>query len=165
MTVLLVKIKTVNFVLYLISRSSQVRWLGGWVTSNHLGVWALHSWVAHLWSHHNWTLGSAWSQSSNGVVLPFELSQLNSLLVLNLLLDILISLEQFVMLSLSKLQSFVKVSLKLLLKCIHFVLLLLNELSFTRNDFLLSILHVLLSFLDLEFLSLLLDLMCLCVPI
>ena len=54
---------------------------------------------------------------------------------------------------LSELQPLIEISLQLLLECIHLVLLLLDELGFRCDDFLMSFLHVLFSFSDLEFLT------------
>jgi len=99
------------------------------------------------------------------LVLFLKLDSLNILLVFNFFFDVLISLEKFVVFSLSQLQSLVQVGLKFLLQSIHLILLLLNELGFSSNDFLVSFLHVLLSLLDLKFLGLLLHLMCFRVPI
>ena len=77
----------------------------------------------------------------------FELDSFNVLLVLNFLLDVLVTLEEFVMFSFSELQTFIKVSLELLLEGVHFILLLLDKLGFSSDDFLVSILHIFFSFL------------------
>jgi hypothetical protein len=64
-------------------------------------------------------------------------------------------------LCLSQLQALVKVGLELLLERIHFVLLLLDELGLGSDDFLVTLLHVLLPLIDLEVLAFALDLVCL----
>lgn len=137
--------------------SLHVRWLGGWVAvglllGSHLG--ALHS------GSHSALLSSGWSRVGDGCVLLLELDSIDVLLVLDFLLHVLISLKKLVVLGLSQLQSFVQVSLELLLEGIHLILLLLNEFGLRSDDLLLSFLHVLLSFLDFELLCLLLNLMC-----
>ena len=53
----------------------------------------------------------------------------------------------------SQLQSLVKVALQLLFKSVHFVLLLRDELGLGGDDFLVPLLHVLFSLLDLKFLT------------
>ena len=53
----------------------------------------------------------------------------------------------------SQLQSLVEVSLELLLESIHLILLLLDEFGLRGDDFLMSLLHVLLSFLNLKLLA------------
>ena len=127
--------------------SHHVRRFGSWHS------WFAHSWtLLHLWSHfrgHNTSLsrGSTWSFFSK--LLTHHLLKSNSfeiLLVFNLLFDILVSLKKFVVLSFSKLQSFIEVCLKFLLQSIHLILLLLNKFSFGSDDFLMSFLHVLFSF-------------------
>ena len=87
------------------------------------------------------------------LILLLEPYPLNVLLILNFLLDVLVSLEQFVVLGLSQLESLVQVCLELLLKRVHLVLLSLNELGFGGNDLLVSLLHVFLTFLSLELLA------------
>jgi len=88
-----------------------------------------------------------------------ELDSFNILLVFYFLLDVLVPLQKFVVLCFSQLKSLIKIGLKLLLERIHFILLLLNELGLSGNNFLRSFLHVLLSFLGLELLASNLDLM------
>ena len=138
--------------------SFHVGWLGSWVSVVVLSLLRLHLGALHSWAHHA-LVCSLRSWVGNTGVLLFELDSVDVLLVLNLLLDVLISLEEFVVFGLSQLQSFVQVGLELLLESIHLILLLLDELGLSSDDFLLCFLHVLLSFLDLKFLSLLLDLM------
>lgn len=138
--------------------SSHVGWLRGWVSSCTHSGGSLHCWSSHLGSH-DWSRGGLRSSSGNIGVGFLELGSLNGLLVVNFLLDVLISLKEFVVLGLSKLQSLVQVGLELLLEGVHLVLLLLNELGLGSNDLLLSFLHVLLSFLNLKFGCLLLNLM------
>jgi hypothetical protein len=60
---------------------------------------------------------------------------------------------------LPQLKSLVQISLQLLLQSIHLICLFLHQLSFTREDLLLSIPHVLLSLLLLLLLTNYLDLM------
>lgn len=90
-----------------------------------------------------------------------ELDPLNVLLVLNFLLHILVPLQKFVVLGLPELKSLVQVGLKLLLECVHLVLLLLDELGLGSNDLLGAFLHVLLPLFGLQFLAPYLNLMCL----
>ena len=94
----------------------------------------------------------------------FELDSLDVLLVFDLLLDVLVSLKEFVVLGLTKLQSFVQVSLELLLEGVHLVLLLLNQLGLGGNDLLMSFLEVSLPFLGLKLLASNLDLVGFLVP-
>lgn len=54
---------------------------------------------------------------------------------------------------LSELQPLIEIALKLFLECIHLILLLLDQLGFGCNDFLMSLLHVFLSFSDLKLLT------------
>lgn len=87
-----------------------------------------------------------------------ELETLDVLLVLNLLLDILISLEEFVVLRLSQLQSLIQVGFQLFLQGIHLILLLLNQLGLSGDDLLGSLLHVLFPLFGLHLNGNLLDL-------
>lgn len=95
---------------------------------------------------------------------PLELDALNVLLVLNLLLHVLVSLQELVVLSLSELQSLVEVGLELLLQSVHLVLLLLDKLSLSSDDLFVAILHVSLTLLSLQFLAADLNLVSLLVP-
>jgi len=61
-------------------------------------------------------------------------------------------------LSLPELESLVQVGLELLLESVHLVLLLLDELGLSRDDLLVSVLHVLLALVDLHLLASHLDL-------
>ena len=88
-----------------------------------------------------------------------ELDSLQVLLVLNFLLDILVSLKEFVVFSFSELQPLIEITLELLLESVHLVLLLLDELGLCSDDLLVPLFHVLLSFLDLHLLAPNLDLM------
>ena len=90
-----------------------------------------------------------------------KLDPFNILLILNLFFHILVSLEEFIVLGLTELQSLIEVALKLLFKGIHLVLLLLNQLGLGGNDLFVSLLHVFFSFLYFELLACSLDLMCL----
>ena len=81
------------------------------------------------------------------------------MLVLNLLLHVLVSLQKLVVLNLSQSKSLIQVGFKVLLKSRHLVLLLLDELVLSSDDLLLSFLHVLLSLVSLHFVALVLDLM------
>lgn len=90
-----------------------------------------------------------------------KLDPFNILLVLNLFFHILVSLEKFIVLGLTELQSLIEVTLKLLFEGIHLVLLLLNQLGLGGNDLFVSQLHVFFSFLYFELLASSLDLMCL----
>ena len=94
----------------------------------------------------------------------FELDSLDILLVFDLLLDVLVSLQEFVVLGLTKLQSFVQVGLELLLEGVHLVLLLLNQLGLGGDDLLMSFLEVSLPFLGLKLLASNLDLVGFLVP-
>ena len=78
-----------------------------------------------------------------------ELDALDVLLVFDFLLDVLVSLEQFVVLGLPQLESLVQVGLQFLLEGVHFVLLLLNKLGLRGNNFLLSLFHVFLTLFSL----------------
>lgn len=91
------------------------------------------------------------------------LDPLQVLLIFNLLLYILVSLQQLIVFTFSQLKSLVKVSLQLLLKGIHLILLSLDEFGLCCNDLLMSLLHVPLALLDLEILAYHLNLMSLCV--
>lgn len=55
-----------------------------------------------------------------------KLNSLNVLLVFDFLFNILISLKKFVVLGFSQLKSLIQISLELLLKSIHLILLGLN---------------------------------------
>ena len=63
------------------------------------------------------------------------------------------------MFSFSKLQTLVEVGLQLFLESVHFILLSLNQLGLSGNYFLVTILHVLFSFLSFKILASNLDLM------
>lgn len=89
----------------------------------------------------------------------FELDSFNVLLVLNFLLDVLVTLKKFVMFSFSELQTLIKVGLELLLKGVHLILLLLDKLGFSSDDLLMSILHIFFSFFSFQILASDLDLM------
>ena len=144
-----------------------MRWSRGWVANNAatltLHLWSLHS-RSHSGAHHALSLSSHWSRV---VVLEsfLELDSLNILLVFNFLLYVLVSLEQFVVLSLTQLQSLVQISLKLFLESIHFILLFLDQLSFSSDDLLWSLLHVFFTLFSLQVLASDLDLMRLLIPI
>ena len=88
-----------------------------------------------------------------------KLDSLNVLLILDFLLDVLVSLKQLVVLCLSELQSLIQIGLKLLLQGVHFILLFLDEFGLRIDDLLLPLLHILLSFIVLEHLAPHLDLM------
>lgn len=90
---------------------------------------------------------------ARSVALLLELDPLEVLLVLELLLDVLISLEELVVFVVSDLQLFGHDSLLLLPGGVHLVLLLLDQLGFGSNDFLVSSLHVLLVLVFLQFLA------------
>ena len=60
---------------------------------------------------------------------------------------------------LSELQPLIEIAFQLFLECIHLILLLLDQLGFGSNDFLMSFLHILLSFSDLKLLAYHLNLM------
>lgn len=144
------------------SSISQVRWLGWWISDETWVAHALSSALLHLRSHSRGHHASLGGGSWSGVMILeslLELDSFNVLLVFNLFLNILISLQKFVMLGLSKLEALIQVSLQFLFKCIHFILLFLNEFGLGSNNFLRSLLHVLLSFFGLELLASNLDLM------
>jgi hypothetical protein len=147
-----------------------IGWLGCWLVltaaCSHHGALAGLDAGAHLRGHHASLGGGAWSHllpslAEVGGHRFFELDSLDVLLIFDFLLDILVSLEELVVLRLSQLQALVEVGLELLLECIHFVLLLLDELGLGSDDFLVTLLHVLLSLIDLEVLAFALDLVCL----
>ena len=144
--------------------SSHVRRLGGWVA--HVSSAGHHAALhlgAHSRSHHASLVGSGRS----GVVVhesALELDSLDVLLVFDLLLHVLVSLEQLVVLSLTELQSLVQIGLELLLESVHLVLLLLDQLGLGSDDLLVSFLEVSLPLLSLELLASNLDLVGLLVP-
>lgn len=136
--------------------------LGGWVadTALHSGssnlLAALHS-RSHLGRHHGSLSGGL--RSLVLVLESFlELNALEILLVFNLFLYVLISLQKLIVLRLSQLESLVQVGLKLFLQGVHFILLLLNELALSGNDLLGTLLHVFFSLLRLQVQADLLDL-------
>lgn len=131
-------------------------------TTTDLG--ALHSGALHSGSH-NGAGSSLRSELGNIGVLLFKLDSFDILLVLNFLLDVLVSLEELVMFGLSELKSLVEVGFELLLESVHLVLLLLDQFGLGSDDLLCSLLHVLLSFVVFEILRLHLDLMSFGVPI
>jgi len=94
-----------------------------------------------------------------------KLDSLNVLLILDFLLDVLVSLKQLVVLCLSELQSLIQIGLKLLLQGVHFILLFLDEFGLGIDDLLLPFLHILLSLLTLQLLAPNLNLVCLLIPI
>ena len=132
--------------------------LGSWVFASHSGRLA-HLGGAHSRAHHASAGGGAWSGFGHVGILLLELDPLDVLRVFNFLFDVLVSLEQLVVFGLTELETLVKVGLQLLLECVHLILLLLDQLGFSSDDLLVSLLHVLLSFDDFKFLSLLLHLM------
>ena len=81
------------------------------------------------------------------------------MLIFNFFLNVLVSLQKFIVFVFSELQSLIEVSFELLLESIHLVLLPLDEFGLGGNNFLVSFLHVLLSFSDFELLTHHLDLM------
>ena len=116
-----------------------------------------HGRLAHSRGHH--TLAT--SRLRSGVMVLerlLELDSLNVLLVLNFLLHILVSLQQFVVLCLTQLQPLVQVRLQFLFQSVHFILLFLDQLGFGSDDLLRSLLHVLFTLLGLQLLALDLDL-------
>ena len=134
--------------------------LGGGVTvwrAVHLA--SLHLGVLHPGSHHGPHAGGAGSVLGHVGEGLLELDSLDVLGVLAFLLDVLVSLQQLVVLRLSQLESLVQVGLELLLQGVHLVLLLLDKLGLGSDDFLVSLLHVLLPLDDLELGCLGLDLM------
>jgi len=146
---------------------------GGWVANNMTLLWALHhlgldlrllhSWT-HSRSHHALAACGLWSRI---LVLEsfLKLDSLNVLLILDFLLDVLVSLKQLVVLCLSELQSLIQIGLKLLLQGVHFILLFLDEFGLGIDDLLLPLLHILLSLLTLQLLAPNLNLVCLLIPI
>mmetsp|Transcript_13827 Transcript_13827/g.23587 ORF Transcript_13827/g.23587 Transcript_13827/m.23587 type:complete len:223 (+) Transcript_13827:20-688(+) len=146
--------------------SLHVGGLGGRVSAaghhaaSHLGA-HLGLGTAHFGGHHASLGGGAGSLGGvTNVLLEvlLEPDSLEVLLVLDLLLHVLVSLEQLVVLSLPELESLVEVGLELLLESVHLVLLLLDELGLSRDDLLVSVLHVLLALVDLHLLASHLDL-------
>ena len=97
--------------------------------------------------------------SSGSASLLVEFDSLQVLLVFELFLDVLVSLEQLVVLMISNLQLLRHKSLLLFSKGMHFILLLLDQFSFSGNNFLVSLVHVLLILISLKFLATDLDLM------
>ena len=116
----------------------------------------------HLGPHHA-SIGSSRSITWPSKDIVHSLLKLNSLkvlLVFDFFFHVLVPLKKLIVLCFSQLQSFIQIGLQFLLKGIHFILLLLYELSFGCYYFLVSIFHVFLSFFDFHFLSLILNLMC-----
>ena len=108
-------------------------------------------------------VGGGWSR----VVVhegALELDSLDVLLVFDLLLDILVSLEELVVFGLTKLQSLVQVGLEFLLESVHLIIVLLDKFSLGSNDLFVAILQVSLPFLSLELLASNLDLVGLLIP-
>lgn len=93
-----------------------------------------------------------------------ELDSLDVLLVFDLLLDILVSLEELVVFGLTKLQSLVQVGLEFLLESVHLIIVLLDKFGLGSNDLFVAILQVSLPFLSLELLASNLDLVGLLIP-
>jgi len=85
-----------------------------------------HLRLSHLALTHGGTLGGTLG-SGNNFVCALSLDALDVLLVLNLLLDVLVSLEDLVVFDLTHLQSLVHLGLQLLLEGGHFVALLLHK--------------------------------------
>ena len=114
----------------------------------------LHSRLVHFGGHHR--INSC-ARSLAADILGLEhlliLDPLKVLLIFNLLLHVLVSLEELIMLIFSQLQSLIQVALQLLLKSVHLILLLLDEFGFGGNDLLVSLLHVLFSLSDFQILA------------
>ena len=88
----------------------------------------------------------------------FELVALQSLLIFNLLLRVLIALQNLVMLLFTLLEVLVHLIFETLSERIHLRLLLLHEFGFRGEDLLVAILHVLLALALLQLIRLLLHL-------
>lgn len=84
---------------------------------------------------------------------------LQCLLIFQLLLRVLISLQKFVVLHLTQFQLLVHPALKLLAQRVHFILLFLHQFRFSCQNLLMSLIHVLLSLLLLDLIGFLLHLM------
>jgi len=69
------------------------------------------------------------------------------------------------MFSFSQLESFIKICFQFLFESIHFILLFLNQLSFSRNYLFVSFFHILFSLVNFQFLTSYLDLMSISVSI
>lgn len=111
---------------------------------------------AHLGAAHH---GSACGGTRSHVVSSVSLDSLKILLVLKFFFHILVSLEKFVMLELSLLESFAHVALDLLLEGRHLILLFLDEFGLSSDDLLMPVLHVLVPLFFLHSLGLHLNLM------
>ena len=83
----------------------------------------------------------------------FVFDPLQILLIFDFLLDILVPLEKLIVFIFSQLQPLIEIALQLLLERIHLILLFLNEFGLSCDDLLVSLLHVFLSFSDLEVLA------------
>ena len=116
-----------------------------------------HLALAHfrLARHHALRGGCAWSD----LVRFLKLVSLQGLLVLNRSLRVLVALQDFVVLHLSQLKSFVHAAFELLAERVHFILLLSHQLGFCCQDFLVTLLHVGILLLLLHFVGPNLDLM------
>lgn len=139
-----------------------MRWSWCWVSNYAWLVRALHHLRLHSRTHSrgHYTLSSSSSWPSVMVLESLlELDSLNILLVLNFFLDVLVSLQQFVMLSLTKLESLIQVCLQFFLQSIHLILLFLDELGLSCNDLFRSFFHVFFPLFSLKFLTPDLDLM------
>lgn len=108
----------------------------------------LHPGSAHLGRGHH--LAAAVRSAGAVVVLAVLDILLEGLLALDLLLNILISLQDLIVLHLAQLKTLVHARLQLLFKCIHLVLLFLHKLSLRSKDLLVARLHIVLAFRLLE---------------
>ena len=113
----------------------------------------------HSGAHHRPTSSGAWSVLGDIGVLLLELDSFDVLGILDFFLDVLVSLQQLVVFSLSQLQTLVQVGLQFFLQGVHLVLLLLDQFGLGSDDLLVALLHVLLPLSDFKFLGLLLYLM------
>ena len=120
----------------------------------HLRV--LHARSTHLRSACHLATGSS---TRAHIVSAFFLNSLKVLLVLDLFLDILVSLQNLVVLNFSFLQSFVHSELKSLFVSSHLVSLLLHQLWLRSQDFLVSSFFIKICFLSFELTNSALDLM------
>lgn len=88
---------------------------------------------------------------------------LQCLLIFQLLLRVLISLQKFVVLHLTQFQLLVHPALEFLAQRVHFILLFLHQFRFSCQNLLMSLVHIFLSFLLLDLIGFLLHLMSLLV--
>ena len=141
----------------LIRSSLLVRWLRGWVLGISFVTDAGTTHFAHGHALAHLAAAGGGARAGSGVSL-LHLDALQVLLVLNLLLLVLVALQKLVVVALAHLKALGHAGLKLLLKCIHLILLLLEKFGLSGENLSVSLLHVSLTFLVLHLVGLLLHL-------